>query len=134
MPISPDQRNELIRLGQSARQGSYARYSDYSVGAALMTESGTIHTGANVENASYPLSICAERVAVFKAVTAGDRKFVAISVISENGGSPCGACRQVLSEFGLDTWVIMADGEGNVVHETSEQDLLPHAFGPTDLT
>jgi cytidine deaminase len=104
------------------------------VGAALLTKGGEIFTGVNVENASYPLSICAERVAVFKAVTQGERDLEAIAVVTDNGGSPCGACRQVLSEFGLDTMVIMADGDGTIVKEMRVGDLLPQAFRPSHLT
>lgn len=134
MAISMEKKAELVARGEEARQLAYEPYSDYPVGAALLTESGRIYTGANVENASYPLSMCAERIALFKAVTSGDRKPVAISVVTDNGGSPCGACRQVLSEFGLDTLVIMADGEGAIVKEMAVRDLLPAAFTPNHLT
>lgn len=133
MEITADQKSELIRRAQAARRVSYAPYSDYPVGAALLTAAGNVHSGANVENASYPLSICAERVAVFKAVTAGERELVAIAVATHNGGSPCGACRQVLSEFGLDAELYMVDGEGEIVVDSSVRALLPHAFGPGDL-
>lgn len=133
MEITPDQRAELIRRAEAARQGAYAKYSDYAVGAAVLTEGGNVYTGANVENASYPLSMCAERVAVFKAVTAGERSIRAVAVVTENGGSPCGACRQVLSEFGPEAAVYMVDGQGVVIVETDVSGLLPHAFGPGDL-
>lgn len=133
MTIPQEMKAELIERGEQARQLAYAPYSNYPVGAALLTESGEIFTGTNIENASYPLSICAERVAVFKAVSAGNRRPVAISVVTDNGGSPCGACRQVLAEFGLDTRVIMADGEGNIVHDTTVRELLPQAFTPEHL-
>ena len=134
MAISMEKKAELVARGEEARQNAYAPYSNYPVGAALLTASGQIHTGANVENASYPLSMCAERVAVLKAVTSNDREPVAISVVTDNGGSPCGACRQVLSEFGLDTLVIMADGEGVIVKELTVRELLPEAFTPEHLT
>ena len=133
MEITSEQRAELVRRAEAARQGAYAAYSNYPVGAALLTEDGNIYTGANVENASYPLSMCAERVAVFKAVTAGERSILAVAVVTENGGSPCGACRQVLSEFGPEAVVYTVDGQGDVVVETDIQRLLPHAFGPGDL-
>lgn len=133
MAITAAQRVELARRAHEAREGAYAPYSSYLVGAALLTEEGAVHVGANVENAAYPLSMCAERVAVFKAVTQGERDFEAIAVATENGGSPCGSCRQVLSEFGLDTVVLLVDGEGTVVQETDVGDLLPYAFGPGDL-
>ena len=77
--------------------------------------------------------MCAERTAVFKAVSEGEKKFTAIAVASSNGGTPCGACRQVLSEFGLDTVVLVVDGEGNIERETIVAELLPGAFGPEDL-
>lgn len=133
MEITPDQKSELIRRAQAARRVSYAPYSDYPVGAALLTADGHVHTGANVENASYPLSICAERVAVFKAVTAGERDLVAIAVATHNGGSPCGACRQVLSEFGPRAAVFTVDEDGEIVIDSAVDQLLPHAFGPTHL-
>lgn len=133
MAITAAQRTELARRAHNAREGAYAPYSQYQVGAALLTAEGSVHVGANVENASYPLSMCAERVAVFKAVTQGERALEAIAVATENGGSPCGACRQVLSEFGLETAVLLVDGEGEVVRETDVAGLLPYAFGPGDL-
>lgn len=134
MEITEEQRAELVQRGRDARASAYAPYSNYPVGAALLTQSGQIYIGANVENASYPLSMCAERVAIFKAVTNRDHQPLAISVVTENGGSPCGACRQVLSEFGLDTFVILADDRGEIVRETTVRELLPHAFGPSDLS
>jgi cytidine deaminase len=134
MTLSTEQKAELIRLAETVRQHAYEPYSHYPVGAALLTKGGEIFTGVNVENASYPLSICAERVAVFKAVTQGERDLEAIAVVTDNGGSPCGACRQVLSEFGLDTMVIMADGDGTIVKEMRVGDLLPQAFRPSHLT
>jgi len=86
-----------------------------------------------VENAAYPSTMCAERTAIFSAVTAGDRDFEVISVVTDNGGSPCGTCRQVLSEFGLETVVLIADGEGKLLQETTVNDLLPGAFTPDHL-
>jgi len=103
------------------------------VGAALYTVSGKIYDGVNVENAAYPTGICAERVAVFKAISEGERRFEAIAVVSENGGSPCGSCRQVLSEFGTDTLVLIANDRGSLIQEASLAELLPGAFGPGDL-
>lgn len=123
----------LIDLGNEARQRAYAPYSNYRVGAALRTKSGKIYTGVNVENAAYPVTMCAERVAIFKAISDGEKEFDAISVVTDNGGSPCGSCRQVLAEFGLDITVLIADGDGNLVQETSVQELLPGAFTPKDL-
>ena len=133
MEITQEEKAELIQRALEARQYVYAPYSNYGVGAALLTESGDIFHGVNVENASYPLSMCAERNAMFKAVSRGHKKFRAIVVATENGGSPCGACRQVLSEFGLHTLVITVNGEGTPTLETTVGDLLPAAFRPQDL-
>jgi cytidine deaminase len=127
------QHNELIALALAARKNAYAKYSNYAVGAALLADSGKIYTGVNVENASYPLSMCAERTAIFKAVSEGERAFQAIAIASDNGGSPCGGCRQVLSEFGLDIQVITVDRDGTIILETRVEDLLPSAFKPSDL-
>jgi len=133
MTLNPEIQEKLIQVANTARQWAYAPYSTYSVGAALLTESDKIYDGVNVENAAYPSSMCAERVAIFKAVSEGERQFKAIAVVTENGGSPCGACRQVLSEFGLETVVLIADGQGNLKHEMKVSDLLPLAFQPGDL-
>ena len=124
--------DHLIELAMEARHLAYAPYSHFAVGAALLTRSGKVFTGANVENASFGLSNCAERTAIFKAVSEGEREFEAIAVVTATGGSPCGACRQVLSEFGLDTRVIIADLDGNRTEWTVEG-LLPASFGPENL-
>lgn len=129
-----DDSERLITAAIEARKWAYVPYSDYAVGAALLTASGRIYEGINVENAAYPLTICAERVAVFKAISEGERDFTAIAVVTRNGGSPCGACRQVLAEFGLDTLVIIADETGSVVNQSTVRELLPGSFGPPDLT
>lgn len=123
---------ELIALARQARDMAYAPYSHFLVGAALLTRSGKVFTGANVENASYGLSVCAERVALFKAVSEGEREFEAIAVVTEGGCTPCGACRQVLSEFGLDMRVIVADLQGNWT-EWKLNELLPASFSSDDL-
>lgn len=128
-----EQRRKLIQAAQEARRWAYAPYSKYPVGAALLSASGKIYDGVNVENAAYPTGICAERVAVFKAVSEGEREFTAIAVVTDNGGSPCGSCRQVISEFGLETIVVLADTRGQVVLETTISDLLPGAFRPEHL-
>jgi cytidine deaminase len=98
-----------------------------------LTESGRFYSGVNVENAVYPLTICAERAAVVTAVSDGETHFSAIAVVTKNGGTPCGACRQVLAEFGLETIVLIANLDGELVLETTVGDLLPHAFGDEDL-
>ena len=103
---------KLINEAKKARKGSYSPYSKYAVGAALITDNGKIYTGANVENASFGLTICAERSAIFKAVNDGAKKIKAIAVVAEgdNLPSPCGACRQVIAEFSTkDTTVIFAN-------------------------
>jgi cytidine deaminase len=133
MDRTAQQRNELVASALTARTHAYAKYSKYAVGAALLADSGKIYTGVNVENASYPLSMCAERTAIFKAVSEGERTFKAIVIASDNGGSPCGGCRQVLSEFGLDIQVITVDRDGQIILDTRVQDLLPSAFRPSDL-
>jgi len=102
----------LIAKAMEAREKAHAPYSNFAVGAALLAKSGRVYTGCNVENASYGLSICAERAAVFKAVSEGEREFEAIAVVTEKGVTPCGACRQVLIEFGEDIQVIVANGAG----------------------
>lgn len=131
--ITDELRQKIIHNAVEARRWAYAPYSKYPVGAALLTTSGRIYDGVNVENAAYPTSMCAERVAVFKAVSQGERQFTAIAVATSNGGTPCGACRQVLSEFGLETIVLIVDAEGAILQETTVAELLPGAFGPQDL-
>ena len=131
--LTDEMRSRLIQAAAEARQWAYAPYSNYAVGAALLTASGRIYDGVNVENAAYPTGICAERVAVFKAVSEGERDFVAIAVVTANAGSPCGSCRQVLAEFGLDIVVVIANLDGKVIKETSVARLLPGAFRPKDL-
>ena len=133
MGITPDQRDELVSRARLIRRRAYAPYSDYAVGAALLAASGEVYEGVNVENAAYPAGMCAERTALFTAVTQGEREFIAIAVVTENGGTPCGSCRQALSEFGLSMVVVVADAEGKVVHEIPLGELLPEAFGPSKL-
>ncbi len=129
MDILNDKDKELlIEAAAEARQWAYAPYSNYAVGAAVLSTSGRIYDGVNIENAAYPSGICAERVAVFKAVSQGERSFVAIAVVTANGGWPCGACRQVMAEFGLDIGVIIADENGEILNETVVSDILPGAF------
>ena len=99
----------------------------------MLTASGEVFTGCNVENAVYPAALCAERVAVTKAVSEGHREFVAIAVATRNAGSPCGICRQVMYEFAPDLHVILVDDE-DIRAEYTLRDLLPDGFGPADLT
>ncbi len=131
--LTDEVRQKLVQLAIEKLGKAYTPYSNYPVGAALLTSSGEIYTGVNIENAAYPVTICAERVAVFKAVSEGERDFQAIAVVTKNGGTPCGSCRQVLVEFGLDTIVIIADNQGRVTMEKSVAELLPGAFRRSDL-
>jgi cytidine deaminase len=133
MGLTNEERQMLIDLANEARRRAYAPYSKYHVGAALRTKTGRIFTGVNVENAVYPHTMCAERVAIFKAVSEGETEFEMIAVATDNGGSPCGGCRQVIAEFGLDTIVLIADGNGNLKHEMTISQLLPEAFTPAHL-
>lgn len=125
----------LAQLARDARGRAYAPYSRFQVGAALLTRGGAVHLGVNVENAAYPVGICAERCALGTAVAAGDRDLVAIAVV---GGVelvyPCGMCRQALTEFCPDIRVILVTTDPAVpAVEVSLRTLLPHAFGPDDL-
>ena len=123
---------QLVQAAIAVRENAYAPYSNYTVGAALLGENGQIYTGCNVENASYGLTVCAERNAVFKMVADGCRKIEAIAVATENSGSPCGACRQVLVEFAQDIPIYLTDKHGNAT-EKSMYELLPFHFGPEHL-
>lgn len=124
---------ELIEQAYRAMRQAYAPYSQFQVGAAILGKSGQVFLGCNVENASYGLTNCAERVALGAAVTAGEREFEAIAISVKGGGSPCGACRQVLNEFAPALRVLMADENGELVRERSLRDLLPESFGPNSL-
>lgn len=123
---------ELVEQAVAARRLAYAPYSKFPVGAALRTASGKVYTGCNVENASYGLTVCAERVAILKAVSEGETAFVALAVVTDIGGSPCGACRQVMAEFAPEMPVVIADTNGGR-HHTSVAELLPAAFLPQHL-
>ncbi len=133
MRLTAPLKRELIDRARLARRRAYAPYSGYNVGAAVLTSSGRIYTGVNVENAAYPNGTCAERSAAFHAVGRGERSFVAVAVVTQNGGAPCGACRQVLSEFGPEMIVLIADGDGRLVRQLKLSQLLPYAFGPRHL-
>ncbi len=129
MNLTPEEQ-ELLRQAQEARMRAYAPYSGYAVGSAIRTAEGRIFTGCNVENASYGLSVCAERVALFKAVSEGARTIVAVTVITQEGAPPCGACLQVLSEFVQDpqqciVWLATPD---HLVRRATLAELFPTQF------
>ena len=134
MALTDEKKQELTKVANEVRGKAYAPYSNYNVGAALLTKTGKVFLGVNVENAAYPDTICAERSAVVSAVSAGERDFEAIAVATRNGGTPCGSCRQVLAEFGLDIEVLLVDESGNLVQHNTVRDLLPGAFQPQDLS
>lgn len=126
--------NKLLERAREVRERAYAPYSRYHVGAALLSTSGKIYTGCNVENASYGLTVCAERNAIFKAISEGEREFVALAVVTANGGSPCGACRQVIFEFmNADAPVALADALLENIQSTTVGALLPEGFTPRKL-
>ena len=133
MKLTDEERQSLIDLANGTRKHAYVPYSKYPVGAAVRTKSGRLYTGVKVENAAYPQTMCAERVAIFKAVSEGESEFEVIAVVTKTGGSPCGGCRQVMAEFGLDTVVLIADGEGHLQKEMTVAELLPEAFTPDHL-
>lgn len=133
-PLTNNQKQDLIELAKQYQARAYAPYSNYHVGAAVLAENGVIYGGNNIENSAYPSGLCAERVAIFKAVSEGNRKILGIVVVTHNAGSPCGACRQVMREFGaLDMPVILADEEGKIAYENTLDGILPRSFGPEGM-
>lgn len=130
---APTSDEELLTLARAALRYSYNPYSHYAVGAALLARSGRVYLGCNIENASFGLTNCAERTALFKAVSEGEREFEAIAIASSGSAPyPCGACRQALNEFAPDLRVLVTWGEGEG-DRTSLPELLPHSFGPKDI-
>lgn len=125
---------KLLEIARQARERAYVPYSKFKVGAALLCKDGTVVTGCNIENASYGLTCCAERTAIFKAVSEGRNEFEAIAVIGDTEGvcAPCGACRQVMAEFAPKMRVIIGNLTGQVV-TMSVSEILPLAFTPADL-
>lgn len=127
--MTENELSELAAAACDARKQAYVPYSLFPVGAALLTDSGAVVRGCNVENASYGLTICAERAALFRAVAEGSREFKAIAIASSGGAAPCGACRQVLAEFCSDLAVIMVDADlPERLRQTSLAELLPDRF------
>ena len=124
---------ELIEAARKYRENSYSPYSHFKVGAAVLTKHGKVYGGCNIENSSYGLTNCAERTAIFKAVSEGEREFAALAVIADTDGpcSPCGACRQVIADFRIPR-IIMANLRGEVKVVTLSE-LLPFAFSDSDL-
>ena len=121
-------KDSVIKEAIAMRKQAVAPYSNYTVGAAVLTESGEIIGGCNVESSSYGLTCCAERIAIYNALSAGHKKFTALAVATDNGGKPCGACRQVIWDICGEIKIYTVDGEGNIL-ETTSADLLPDAFG-----
>jgi cytidine deaminase len=129
-----DNYSDLLKHARAAQKRSHSPYSRFRVGSALLTAGGKIYKGCNIEVSSYGLTICAERTAVFKAISEGEKRFKAIAIVSDERGfiSPCGACRQVIMDLAGDIDIVMSNGTGELkVLKMSE--LLPHPFGPKDL-
>ena len=124
---------KLLEDAKLARENAYCPYSNYKVGAALVTDSEKVFSGANIENASYGLTICAERSCIFSAVSQGHLDIKAIAIVTKDGGSPCGACRQVLNEFNPEMLVITSDENFKNIREYKLSELLIDAFGPRNL-
>jgi cytidine deaminase len=132
--MQPALRTQLIDAAKAVRASAHAPYSHFQVGAAVQTASGEIFAGCNVENASYGLTICAERAAVCAAVAAGHNDIIAVAVVARGGAAPCGACRQVLAEFGPNMDVVMVDADDLAPIRTATLDaLLPDAFRSASL-
>ncbi|QPA29939.1 cytidine deaminase [Thermaerobacillus caldiproteolyticus] len=128
-------KNQLINEALSGREKAYVPYSRFQVGAAILTKEGKIYKGCNIENASYGLTNCAERTAIFKAVSEGQKEFAMMAIVADTDGpvSPCGACRQVIAEFcDPDMPIILANLKGNI-QETTVKELLPFAFSSKDI-
>lgn len=124
---------KLIKKALEAKENAYVPYSNFHVGAAILTEDGKVYTGCNIEIASYSPTICAERTAVFKAISEGSKKVKTIAIAGESEFTyPCGVCRQVLREFGQDVKIIIVNSEDDYREHTLEE-LLPYSFGPKDL-
>ena len=127
--MNSEQRREIVDLALAARKNAYAVYSKYHVGAAVLTTQGRVFAGCNVENASYGLTVCAERVAVYNAVTEGENSFAALAVATADAAAPCGACRQVLAEYCDELTILLVDArDTNSVREVRLSELFPERF------
>ncbi len=138
--LTREQKITLIEAALQAREGAYIPYSGYAVGAAVLTEEGKIYAGCNIENASYGATNCAERTAVFKAVSEGERRFAAIAIAGGKKGDapdgfayPCGICRQVLKEFAGERFTVLVAKSPTEFEEYTLEELLPHGFGGDNL-
>lgn len=135
MALTPEAIDDLIKRSQEAEKFAYAKYSNFPVGAALLCKDGKVYTGCNVENAAYGLAFCAERTAMVKAVSEGNRAFKAIAITAAHAKDyiyPCGSCRQFMAEFGIEWTVFMTNHEGQYI-EVTVGDLLPYPFLPNKL-
>ena len=132
--VTPEIRQRLLDAALDVQKKAYAPYSNYFVGAALLTSDGSIFAGCNIENASYPAGICAERTALVKAVSEGHiGDWVALALVTRNGGTPCGICRQMLTEFSPELPIFIYDENGKLIQETTLDTLLPQSFRPSSL-
>jgi len=132
--MTSEYRSILIDTARHYLKNSYSPYSNYPVGAAVLAEDGLVYGGTNIENSAHPSGLCAERVAINKAISEGNRRILAVAVVTRNAGAPCGACRQVMREFAsLDIPVILTTMDDGVEEEFTLGDLLPRSFGPDDL-
>lgn len=131
--MSKNSINELVQKAADVRKNAYAPFSEFKVGAAVKTRSGKIYTGANMENSSYGLTVCAERHALAAAVSAGERDFEAIAICCKGAGTPCGACRQVISDMCGNIPIFLADENGELKETTDTETLIPNAFGSKNL-
>ena len=132
--LTSEYRQILIETARHYLKNSYSPYSNYPVGAAVLAEDGLVYGGTNIENSAHPSGLCAERVAINKAISEGNRRILAVAVVTRNAGAPCGACRQVMREFAsLDIPVILTTVEDGLEEEFTLGDLLPRSFGPEDL-
>lgn len=132
-PVTQEQIEQLIQTARTYRDRAYVPYSHYQVGAALLGADGKIYGGCNVENAAYPMCICAERTALVKAVSEGVQDFLAVAVVTRDGGSPCGMCRQMMFEFAPDMQVYMADENGTLLHQHTLREMLILGFNADSL-
>lgn len=131
--IDKNKQKELVDAAMKVRDKAHAPYSDFKVAAALLCADGQIVSGINVESSSYGLSVCAERNTIATAVALGKKDFIAMAVVSRNGVTPCGACRQVIFDICGNIEIILADEKGIIQDQTDMKTLLPKAFGPKDL-